>query len=251
MRPYRPVGGLPPAANAMSEPEIVAGSPSPYPPPSGPEAGPERPWYDASPDRQRIAHTTLSVAVKDVQAAYDDAKTAIKTAKGYVDQDDLRLEEHGERVAHIAARVPVAALAGVVSQLRDLGEVTLLKAQAQDMTRQYRAQGAEIRDQGATEDELVRQYEAAKNKETKRQLYNQIQNLRAGNQASKGNLQGLSEQTHMAYLELTLTEKNTPLKVLSGAAEGAGAALGWVAVTAVIWLPLLVLAFALLRRKGQ
>jgi hypothetical protein len=132
-----------------------------------------------------------------------------------------------------------------------LGEVTILKTDAQDMTREYRGQGAEIRGRGADEDDLVRQYEAAKDKATKRQLYAQIQSLRANNAATKGNLQDLSEKTHLAYLELTLTEKDTPLKLLSDAAEGAGAALGWVAVTAVIWLPLLVLAFALLRRKGQ
>ena len=250
---------MPPAASGKTR--VVDGSAtvidhdhqvfSAYPPASGPEAGPERPWYDTSPERQKIAHTILGLAVKDVQAAYDEAKSVIETAKGYVDQDDLRLEKHGEHVAHISARVPVEALKGVVAQLRELGEVTIKQDQAQDVTRQYRGQGANIRDMGADEDDLVRQYEAAKDKATKRRLYSQIQSLRANNQATKSSLQDLSEKAHMAYLELTLTEKDSPLKVLRGAAEGAGAALGWVAVTAVIWLPLLVLAFALLRRKGQ
>jgi hypothetical protein len=55
----------------------------------------------------------------------------------------------------------------------------------------------------------------------------------------------------MASLELTLTEKNTPLKFLGDAAEGVGVALGWIAVTAFLWLPLLALVFVLWRRSGR
>ncbi len=220
-----------------------------YPPPA--EAGPERPWYDTSSDRQKIVHTLLSLLVRDVQEAYDRSKSIIEEAKGFIEQDDLRLEKGGRREAHLGARVPTDKLKGVVAQLRDLGEVKLLKTETEDATREYRAQGAEIRDLGATEDELVRKYEAEKDPRTKRMLHEQIQDLRARNQASKGSLSQLSEQTHLSFLELTLTEKTTPLKFLSSARGHLGAALGWLAVTAFLWLPLLVVVLVLWRRGGR
>jgi hypothetical protein len=232
---------------AAEAPPPVLGLPS-YPSPS--ENGPERPWRDTSPDRQKITHAILSLLVKDVQEAYDEAKSVIEDAKGYIEQEDLRLEKEGKHEAHLSARVPVDKLRGVLAQLRDLGQVTVLKSEDQDVTREYRARGAGIRDMGATEDELVRRYEAAKDKQTKRRLYEQIMNVRASNQASKSSLSQLSDKTHMAFLELTLTEKTTPLKFLGSVADHMGVALGWVAATAVIWLPLLVLALVVRRRNG-
>ncbi len=242
------LNSLKPYAPAAQSPAPVIIAPAPYPPPA--TGGPERPWYDTSAERQKIAHTLLSLLVKDVQEAYDEAQSLIEKAKGYVEQVDLRLEKDSKREAHLSARVPVDRLDGVIAQLRALGEVTLLKTEAQDVTREYRGQGAGIRELGATEDELVRRYEAAKDKDTKRRLYAQIMELRARNQAAKGSLQQLSDKTHLAFLELTLTEKNTPLKFLGSVGNHMTIALSWVAATAIIWLPLLVLGVALLRRGG-
>lgn len=240
---------LEPDAPASQSPAPVIIAPSPYPP--LPAGGPERPWYDPSDERQKIARTILSLLVTDVQEAYDEAQSLIEKAKGYVEQVDLRLEKDSKREARISARVPVDRLDGVIAQLRDLGEVTLLKTEAQDATREYRGQGAQIREMGATEDELVRRYEAAKDRDAKRRLYAQIMDLRARNRAAKGGLQQLSDKTHLAFLELTLTEKNTPLKFLGSVGGHMTVALGWVAATAIIWLPLLVLGLALLRRGGR
>lgn len=240
------LNSLEPGGPASRSPAPVLIAPSPYPVP--PTSGPERPWYDSSPERQKIVRAVLSLLVKDVQRAYDEARSTIEKAKGYVQEDDLRLEQGSKREARISARVPVDRLEGVLAQLRDLGEVTLLKTEAQDATREYRGQGAHIREMGATEDELVRRYEAAKDRETRRRLYAQIMELRARNRAAKGSLQQLSDKTHLAFLELTLTEKNTPLKFLGSVGGHMTVALGWVAATAILWLPLLVLGLVWLRR---
>lgn len=214
------------------------------------EAGPKTPWYDSSSERQRIVHTILSLLVHDVQSAYERSRSIIEEAQGFIEQEDLRLERGGPREAHLSARVPTDRIKGVVAQLRELGEVKLEKTESQDVTRDYRAQGASIRELGATEDDLVRRYLATTDPETKRRLYQEIQGLRARNRAAKDAHLRLSEETHLSYLELTLTEKTTPLKFLGSAADHVGVALGWIAVTAFFWLPLLVLAVIWWRRRG-
>lgn len=260
-RPAQKPAAPPPAsgpqpAESKGEMTITPAETPPPPPPTdygnewrnGPD-GLEKPWYDFSSERQRIIRTVLGLAVDKVQEAYDDAKAIIEKADGYIEQADLRLEKGAKREAHITARVPVDDLEGVVAQLRQLGEVTLMKSESEDVTREYRGRGAQIRDLGATEDELVRQYLATKDRAAKQRLYEQIMSLRARNQSQKGALKDLSGRTHLAVLEVTLTEKLTPLRFLASAAEHAGAAIGWIAVTAFIWLPLLVLGIWGLRRN--
>jgi len=208
----------------------------------------EQPWYDFSSERRKIIRTVLGLAVDKVQAAYDEARAIIEKADGFIERADLRLEKGARREAHITARVPVDELEGVLAQLRQLGEVTLMKSESQDVTREYRGRGEQIRNLGATEDELVRQYLSAKDRAAKQRLYEQIMSLRARNQSHKSALKGLSDRTHLAVLELTLTEKLTPLRFLVSAAGHISEALGWIAVTAFIWLPLLVLGIWGLRR---
>ncbi len=215
----------------------------------------EMPWYDGSGERQKIVHQELEVAVRDVEKAFDRAESIIEKADGHIEDVDMRLEKGEEAYAHFTARVPVDKLDEVMSQLRDLGEVVLLRGESEDASKEYWGRGEEIREMGATEDELVRKYMAEKNRRKKQQLYQQIMALRARNKPAKEQHQELSEETHYAYVDVTLTEQATPLRFLGEAFGSVGRSLVWIGVwlaaTAVIWLPLLTVVGVIWRRRRR
>lgn len=215
------------------------------------EAAPAHPWRDNSGERQKEISKTLSVEVEKVEEAHDRATSIITKANGYVLSERLQAGEGGSSEAHLTARVPVDRLDGVVAQLRELGKVLELHGEAQDRTRDYNSRGAGIREMGAGEDELVAKYEKETNPTRKQALYEQILQLRQDNQQHKGALQDLSERTHYALLELTLTERTGPKEYLQRTLARTATLAGWVLATAVIWLPLLVIALVLWRRLGR
>jgi hypothetical protein len=242
-----------PGAPAMPR----AAKPAPAPPPGEYGGGDyerndsitQQPWHDYSGDRQKRTHQEMELQVRDVQDAYDRSTSIIRKEGGYIETEDLRVENHGPNRAHLEARVPVDKLAGTVAQLRELGKVVKLAGESEDVSEEYYGRGEEVRGMGASEDTLVQQYEAEKNRARKAELFRQIQALREQNKGQKRPLLQLSKETHFALLDLTLVEPGGPGKFLGTLGESATTAAGWLAVSAVIWLPLLILAAVIWRRK--
>jgi len=233
-----------------------AGAAATMPPPAADEgnswnaepAAPAKPWRDYSTGRQKITRKEMALEVKDVEDAYDDACRIIEKAGGYVDTEDLRVEERGPDRARLMARIPVDRFDGAVSQLRELGKVVRMTGESEDKTKEYQGRGESIRGLGAKEEELVAKYEAERNRYRKQQLYEQIMALRANNAGQKSALSELSDQTHFAYLELTLSEKGGPGEFLSRTLRNSGSAAAWVGATAIFWVPALVIGFLIYRR---
>ena len=230
----------------------------PAPPPAGEYGGGEyerndqvtqQPWHDYSGDRQKRTHQEMELQVRDVQDAYDRSTSIIRKEGGYIETEDLRIEQAGPGRAHLEARVPVDKLAGTVAQLRELGKVVKLQGESEDVSEEYYGRGEGIRGMGASEDTLVQQYEAEKNHDRKAELLRQIQALREQNKQQKRPLRELSKETHFALLDLTLVEPSGPGKFLSNLAENAGTAAGWLAVSAIVWLPILIIAAVIWRKR--
>ncbi len=211
----------------------------------------QQPWRDESGERQKRTHQEMELQVRDVQDAYDRSTSIIRKEGGYIETEDLRIEQHGPGRAHVEARVPVDKLAGTVAQLRELGKVVRLAGESEDVTDEYYGRGEEIRGMGASEDTLVQEYEAENNHARKQELYRQIQALREQNKQQKRPLRELSKETHFALLDLTLVEPSGPGKFLANLGENAGTAAGWLAVSAIIWLPILIIVAVIWRRKAS
>lgn len=210
-----------------------------------------KPWRDDSADRQKIAHKELELAVADVEEAYDRSASIIEKAGGYVDTEEIRIDEESKKKqAVISARVPVDRLDDVVDSLRELGEVVRLVGESEDRTKEYYGQGSNIRELGARECELVDKYLKEKNRSRKRELYRQIMALREQNKQRKHTLTGLSEQTHFAYLELTLVQKFGPRAFLNDTAERMVLIASWVGATAMFWAPIVLIAVVVWRRRA-
>jgi hypothetical protein len=213
-------------------------------------AAPARPWRDQSGERQKVVTKQMAVEVPKVLEALDRIKSIVEGAQGFTLSENFQIVDGGKSQAHVTVRVPVDRIDGVVAQIRELGKVTRLVGQSEDRTKDYYGRGEDIRETGAGEDELVAKYEAATDPAEKRRLYSQIQELRASNKASKGSLQALSEQTHYALLDLTLTQQSGPGDFVVRVGHNSALVAGWLAATAIIWLPLLIIAWLLWRRKS-
>jgi len=210
---------------------------------------PAKPWRDDSGDRQKITRKEMEIEAPDVQRAYDRAVSVIEKARGYVETEDVRMDRRSRERAHLVARIPVDRLDGVVAQLRELGRVVLLIGESDDRTKEYYTEGSVIRDLGAKEVELVDKYEREKDPYTKQQLYNQIMAVREQNRGKKLPLMALSEETHLATLDLTLLAEAGPLPFLRGVARNAGTAAAWFGASAIFWLPVLIIVLVAWRRR--
>jgi len=212
---------------------------------------PAQPWRDVSGERQKVTSKRLDLEVKDVEDAYDTAKSVIEDAHGVILSEDLEVSEKQGSEAKLTARVPLDQVNGVIAQLRELGKTVKLTGDSTDKTKEYYGRGGDIRGLGSTEDELVAKYEKETDSYRKQQLYNEIQALRQQNKQDKGRLGDLSEQTHSVLLELTLTEKRGPAWFLPRALERMGTVGLWFLVTAIFWGPVALIAWAVWRRAAR
>jgi hypothetical protein len=246
------------ARDAVEDQQASPATRPPPPPPSGGGAGalpkqfdaPGTPWRDSSGDRQMIRAKQLDLEVKKVEDAYDRSKTIIEKAHGILVSEDMDVRRHGDARAKITARLPVDQVDGVIAQLRELGRVLRLSSDSTDRTKDYYGQGETILEGGASEDDLVKAYEAEQNSYRKEQLLQQIKSLRERMKGQKGQLTDLSDLTHSVLLELTLIGRRGPVEFLPEAFTGVGTAALWVLVTGIFWGPLAIASWVLWRRSA-
>ena len=87
----------------------------------------------------------------------------------------------------------------------------------------------------------MEKYEKETNPRKKRQLKDEIEQLRREMRREKDILTKLAEETHWPTLQLTLKERGGPAGFVSEMLARSGHALAWVGATAIIWVPLVVL----------
>jgi hypothetical protein len=207
-----------------------------------------RPWRDESGERQKLTRKDLKLGVDSVEEAHQRVASIITKAKGFVDTEEFRVDEHGEGQSVLNARVPVDALDGVIEQLRELGKVLELRGESEDRTQEYYTQGQSIRDLAQREQTLVPKYQNESNRRRKQQLYYDIQSIRQQMRNAKLPLKELSRETHFAYLAVTLTQAEGPRQFLHKVAGSVPTAGAWLAVSAIFWVPVLLVAMLVWRR---
>ncbi|HEY3398018.1 MAG TPA: DUF4349 domain-containing protein [Armatimonadota bacterium] len=207
------------------------------------------PGYVNPERRRQLLYSVLHLDVEELNPALQQASSLIDSAGGFLEESDLRLEERlARRQASFRARVPAAQLEALLTSLRALGQVQVVRNDSEDATKDFREKGATIREAGADEDALVARYLKTKNLFVRQRLYEQILDMRRHNQAQKRSIKTLDEASRWALLEVSMRERLTLHRVAVGAVSHLGPALAWTGATAVVWLPLMVL-LALARRR--
>ncbi|MET7983751.1 MULTISPECIES: DUF4349 domain-containing protein [unclassified Streptomyces] len=190
-----------------------------------------------------IRTASLTVVVKDVPQALDDARAAAETAGGYVGDETTTRDGRDHERTRVVLRVPSERYDQVLADLEGAGKVVSRTAKAQDVTDQVVDVESRVKSQRAS----VARVRDLMDKATKLSdvvaLEGELSSRESDLEALLAQQATLKDRTSLATITLTLSE--TPVKK-AGKKEADPGFLdalsgGWdVLVTVVRWLALAV-----------
>ncbi|MGQ4361542.1 DUF4349 domain-containing protein [Streptomyces sp. SAS_272] len=156
----------------------------------------------------RIIRTaTLTVQVKDVSKALDEARTTTENAGGYVgDETTVRDEDDTERT-RVVLRIPVEKYDDVLADLQGAGKLLERTAKAQDVTDQVVDVESRIASQRVSVARVRELMDRAVKLSDVVTLEGELSNREAALEALLAQQASLKDRTSLATVTLTLAEK--------------------------------------------
>jgi hypothetical protein len=189
-------------ADADSDSGAKEGAPG-----GGADKAPTAPKLTAS---HIIRTATLTVQVKDVPKALDEARTTTENAGGYVgNETTTRVEEVGEET-RVVLRVPVDKYAEVLADLEGTGKLLERTAKAQDVTDQVVDVESRIKSQRASVARVRELMDQATKLSDVVTLEGELSARQTELEALLTRQASLKDRTTLATITLSLTE--TPVK---------------------------------------
>ncbi|MFG2551228.1 DUF4349 domain-containing protein [Streptomyces sp. NPDC048581] len=221
-------------AAQAAEPQASAGQGAPD---SGSGAGKAAPAKVAPSHIIRTA--SLTVQVKDVPKALDEARTSTENAGGYVGNETTTRDEEGHERTRVVLRVPVDSYAEVLTELEGAGKLVERSAKAQDVTDQVVDVESRIKTQRASVARIRELMDQATKLSDVVTLEGELSTRQADLEALLAQQASLKDRTSLATITLTLSE--TPVKKKAPADDDPGfldaLAGGWGAfVTLLRWI---------------
>ncbi|MDX3312156.1 DUF4349 domain-containing protein [Streptomyces sp. ME08-AFT2] len=160
------------------------------------------------PAANRIIRTaTLTVQVKDVSKALDEARTTTENAGGYVgDETTVRDEDDAERT-RVVLRIPVEKYDDVLAGLQGAGKLLERTAKAQDVTDQVVDVESRIASQRVSVARVRELMDRAVKLSDVVTLEGELSNREAALEALLAQQASLKDRTSLATITLTLAEK--------------------------------------------
>ncbi|MCP9990220.1 DUF4349 domain-containing protein [Streptomyces albogriseolus] len=188
-----------------------------------------------------IRTASLTVRVKDVPTALDEARTATTGAGGYVGDETTRRDSQGHERTHVVLRVPVDAYDRVLAALEGTGTLVERNASAVDVTDQVVDVESRIRSQRASVARIRELMDRATRLSDVVTLEGELSSRQADLESLLARQASLKDRTSLATITLTLSE--TPVKKAAKADDDPGfldaLAGGWgVFLTLLRWLML-------------
>lgn len=188
----------------------------------------------------RIIRTaSLTVQVKDVPKALDEARTTTETAGGYIGDETTDRDEEGHEHTRVVLRVPVEKYDEVLADLEGTGKLLERSAKAQDVTDQVVDVESRITTQRASVARIRELMDRATKLSDVVTLEGELSSRQADLEALLAQQASLEDRTSLATIALSLSE--TPVKEAAKDDDGPGfvdaLAGGWDAfVTMLRWL---------------
>ncbi|MFE7965422.1 DUF4349 domain-containing protein [Streptomyces cellulosae] len=188
-----------------------------------------------------IRTASLTVRVKDVPTALDEARTATTNAGGYVGDETTRRDGRGHERTRVVLRVPVDAYDEVLAALEGTGTLVERRANAEDVTDQVVDVESRIRSQRASVARIRELMDRATRLSDVVTLEGELSSRQADLESLLAQQASLKDRTSLATITLTLSE--TPVRKEKKEDEAPGfldaLAGGWgVFVTLLRWLML-------------
>ncbi|MFD7701133.1 DUF4349 domain-containing protein [Streptomyces caelestis] len=209
-----------------------------------------------------IRTASLTVRVKDVPRALDEARTTVGAAGGYVGDETTDRDEEGHEHTRVVLRVPVEKYDEVLADLEGTGRLLERSAKAQDVTDQVVDVESRITTQRASVARIRELMDRAGKLSDVVTLEGELSSRQADLEALLAQQASLKDRTSLATITLSLSE--TPVDeaakdddpgfvdALGGGWDAFVTMLRWLAVAFGAVLPFAVVAalLALLWRKA-
>lgn len=157
-----------------------------------------------------IRTASLTVQVKDVPKALDEARATTENAGGYVGNETTTRDEEGHEHTRVVLRVPVDRYAEVLTELEGAGKLIERSAKAQDVTDQVVDVESRIKSQRASVARIRELMDQATKLSDVVTLEGELSTRQADLEALLAQQSSLKDRTSLATITLSLSE--TPVK---------------------------------------
>ncbi|MFI1419942.1 DUF4349 domain-containing protein [Streptomyces sp. NPDC020731] len=155
----------------------------------------------------RIIRTaSLTVRVKDVPEALDEARTTTETAGGYIGDETTDRDEEGHEHTRVVLRVPVEKYDEVLADLEGTGKLLERSAKAQDVTDQVVDVESRITTQRASVARIRELMDRATKLSDVVTLEGELSSRQADLEALLAQQASLEDRTSLATISLSLSE---------------------------------------------
>jgi hypothetical protein len=170
----------------------------------------EAPATEAAPsavaDRKIITTGSMTIQVKDLDAALTELQRLIKQTGGFFANKTVSAEENW-RTAEIVIRVPAAHFEQLHQGARALGEVKREDQQGEDVTRQWQDLEARVKIRQVEEQSLLKLMEKQARLADLLEVEKRLWEVREQIERAQGELRYLRDKVTLATLTLTLNEE--------------------------------------------
>jgi hypothetical protein len=209
---------------------------------------------------------SLRMRVEDVEKSHEEVVRIAREANGYLANTSLS-SEHGPPRANMTIRVPSANLDDVITEIAALGKVLKRDISTQEVTEEYVDLSARRRNLEREEERLLELLKRAGKISDLLQVEQYLGNVRGQIERIAGRMRYLENRVGLSTLNINL-EGPEPAPSVGGPAWAAKdvyrqairslrqtgrafAEIGiWLAVYAVVWVPILLIVIWLLRRAA-
>lgn len=157
-----------------------------------------------------IRTASLTVQVKDVPKALDEARTTVETAGGFVGNESTSRDEKGHERTRVVLRVPVEKYDDVLADLEGAGKLLERTAKAEDVTDQVVDVESRIQSQRASVARVRELMDKATKLSDVVSLEGELSTRQADLEALLAQQASLKDRTSLATITLSLSE--TPVK---------------------------------------
>ncbi|GAA3786575.1 DUF4349 domain-containing protein [Streptomyces phyllanthi] len=197
-----------------------------------------------------IRTASLTVQVKDVPEALDEARTATENAGGFVGNETTTRDGDGRERTRVVLRVPTGEYDEVLADLEGVGKLIDRRKKAEDVTEQVVDVDSRIKSQRASVVRIRELMDQATKLSDVVTLEGELSRRQADLESLLAQQQSLKDRTSLATITLSLSE--TPVKkadkdedpgvldALAGGWNAFVAALRWLVVAVAAVLPFAV-----------
>jgi len=157
-----------------------------------------------------IRTASLTVQVKDVPKALDEARTVTENAGGYVGDETTNRDSGGHERTRVVLRVPVDKYDEVLTDLQGAGKLLDRTAKAEDVTDQVVDVDSRIKSQRASVARVRELMDQATKLSDVVELEGELSDRQADLEALLAQQASLKDRTSLATITLSLSE--TPVK---------------------------------------